>query len=132
MTRSESIPTRQRNAVLETLAASFKAFQDGLPLALGIHKVIKERLPDLEPQQLKAALKLHTGSTRYLKSLVQAETRFDLDGVAAGAVTAEQRKQAKDTLRERYEKIAQRKQAEQQAQQRQENLLKLVEKFKVR
>ena len=136
MTRSETIPLRQRNATLDRLAASFKVFQDCLPLAIGIHKAIKERLPDVDPQQLKTALKMHTGSIRYLKSLTQAETRFDLDGVPAGAITPEQRKQARGTLRERYQKLAEKKQAEQlaqqQARQRQENLLKLVEKFNTR
>ncbi|MFA7279924.1 MAG: ProQ/FinO family protein [Sterolibacterium sp.] len=127
-----NLPLRQRNPVLDTLASSFKAFQDCLPLAVGIHKVIKQRLPDIDAAQLKTALKMHTGSTRYLKALTHAETRFDLDGAPAGAITPEQRKQARDTLRERYEKIAERKKAEQEAQQRQENLLKLVEKFKTR
>jgi len=125
-------PLRQRNPVLETLATSFKTFQDCLPLAVGIHKVIKQRLPDIDVGQLKTALKMHTGSTRYLKALTHAATRFDLDGAPAGEITPEQRKQARDTLRERYEKIAERKKAEQEAQQRQENLLKLVEKFKSR
>jgi ProP effector len=127
-----NLPLRQRNPVLDTLASSFKAFQDCLPLAVGIHKVIKQRLPEIDAAQLKTALKMHTGSTRYLKALTHAETRFDLDGAPAGEITPEQRKQARDTLRERYEKIAERKKAEQEAQQRQENLLKLVEKFKTR
>lgn len=127
-----NLPLRQRNPVLDTLASSFKAFQDCLPLAVGIHKVIKQKLPDIDASQLKTALKMHTGSTRYLKALTHAETRFDLDGMPAGEITPEQRKQARDTLRERYEKIAERKKAEREAQQRQENLLKLVEKFKTR
>lgn len=98
--------------------------------------IIRERLPEIDPAQLKIALKMHTNSTRYLKALSHAEMRFDLDGMPAGAITPEQRKQAKDTLRERYKKTAARKKAEQQAllhsQQRQENLLKLVEKFNTR
>jgi len=132
MPLSESIPLRQRSAVLDTLASSFKAFQDCLPLAVGIHKIIKERMPDIDLQQLKIALKMHTGSTRYLKALSQAKTRFDLDGLPAGEITPEQRQQAKDMLHQRYQKTAERKKAEQQAQQRQENLLKLVEKFNTR
>ena len=127
-----NLPLRQRNPVLDTLASSFKAFQDCLPLAVGIHKVIKQKLPDIDTAQLKTALKMHTGSTRYLKALTHSETRFDLDGMPAGEITPEQRKQARDTLRERYEKIAERKKAEHEAQQRQENLLKLVERFKTR
>ena len=89
-------------------------------------------MPDIDLQQLKIALKMHTGSTRYLKALSQAKTRFDLDGLPAGEITPEQRQQAKDMLHQRYQKTAERKKAEQQAQQRQENLLKLVEKFNTR
>lgn len=132
MTRSEPKPLTPRNAVLDTLAASFKAFRDCLPLAIGIHKVIKERLPDIDPQQLRSAMKMHTASTRYLKALSTAKNRFDLDGASVGEVTGAQRQDALDTLRERFKRIAERKKAEQQAQQHQENLLKLAEKFNSR
>jgi len=146
---SESAPKspRLRNAVLERLVASFPVFRDGLPLAIGIHKTIRERLPDIEPQQLRAAMRIHTASTRYLKALSQADSRVDLDGGPAGEVTAEQRQQAVDSLRERFRGQAERhraaqllqkqaKQQEQLAQQqerlRQEKLLKLAEKFNAR
>lgn len=146
---SESAPKspRPRNAVLETLAASFSVFRDGLPLAIGIHKTIRERLPEIEPQQLRAAMRIHTASTRYLKALSQAAVRVDLDGGPAGEVTAEQRQQAVDTLRERFrsqaerhraaqliQKQAQQQQelAQQQERQRQEKLLLLAAKFNSR
>lgn len=130
MTTTE--PKHARNAVLNTLNSSFMVFRDCKPLALGIHKTIKERLPDLDAQRLRAAMKIHTGSTRYLKTLSQSETRFDLDGAPAGDVTAEQRKQASDTLRERFRKKAELHKAEQEAKRRQENLMKLAEKFNAR
>ena len=142
---SESLPkpSRPRNAVLDSLAVSFPVFRDCLPLAIGIHKAIVARLPELDPQQLRAAMRMHTASTRYLKALAQASSRFDLDGEAAGEVTAEQRQQALTTLRERFKAQAERhraaqlaqqqeKLAQQQVQQRQEKLLKLAEKFNSR
>jgi hypothetical protein len=59
-----------------------------------------------------------------------------LDGKQAGDITAEQKQQAPDTLRERFRKGAELRKtqllAQQQEQQRQENLLKLAEKFNKR
>lgn len=114
------------------LIASFPVFRDCLPLAVGIHKALRERMPELNRNQLRTVLQMHTASTRYLKALSQGETRYDLDGAAAGAITAEQRQQALDTLRERFRKGAERRKAELQNQQRQEKLLKLAEKFNAR
>ena len=127
-----SSPHRMKNLVLETLAASFKVFRECQPLAIGIHKSIKERLPDLDTQQLKATMRMHTASTRYLKVLSQADTRFDLDGAPAGEVTAEQRQQALDTLRDRFRKKAEQHKAEQLAKQQQEKLQQLAAKFNAR
>jgi ProP effector len=59
-----------------------------------------------------------------------------LDGNPAGEITAEQKQQALDTLRERFRKGAELRKAQllaqQQEQQRQEKLLKLAEKFNKR
>ena len=125
-------PLRPRNAVLDALSASFKVFHECLPLALGIHKTIRERLPDLHAQHLRDAMRMHTASTRYLKVLSRADTRFDLDGAPAGEVTAEQKRQASVTLQERFRKTAELHKAELAAKQHQENLLKLAEKFNAR
>ncbi|MCX7177424.1 MAG: ProQ/FinO family protein [Proteobacteria bacterium] len=131
---SETTPSspRPRNAELTTLSASFAVFRDCLPLAVGIHKAIRERMPEINRNQLRVALQLHTASTRYLKALSQGQTRFDLDGAVAGEITAEQRQQALDTLRERFRKGAERRKAELQQQEHQEKLLKLAEKFNAR
>lgn len=129
MTTAEPKPSRARNTVLDTLSATFKVFHDCRPLALGIHKAIKERLPEMDAQQLRTAMRIHTASTRYLKALSQADTRFDLDGSPSGEVTAEQRQQASDTLRERFRNKAALHKAELLAKERQEKLLKLAEKF---
>ena len=129
MSTAEQKPSRSRNPVLDTLTTSFKVIRDCQPLALGIHKVIKERMPELDMQLLRSAMRMHTASTRYLKLLSQADTRFDLDGAPAGEVTAEQKQQALDTLRERFRKKAEQHKAELAAKQHQEKLLKLAEKF---
>lgn len=127
-----SLPRRIKSPVLATLSASFKVFRDCLPLAIGIHKAIKERLPEMDVQQLKVAMKMHTASTRYLKVLSQADTRFDLDATPAGEVTTEQRQQALDTLRDRFRKKAEQHKAEQLAKQQQEKLQQLAAKFNAR
>lgn len=132
-----------RNPVLERLASSSKAFHDDLPLAIGIHTAIKARFPDVDTQALRTALRIHTASTRYLKALAQATQRFDLDGNSSGDVTEEQRKQAADTLKERFRKKAEqhkaaiqaKKQAEeieQQERRRQQKLQQLAQKFNSR
>ena len=125
-------PRRQQNPVLESLTASFKAFGECLPLAVGIHKIIKERLPSIDPAQLRVALRIHTASTRYLKALSQSKFRFDLDGTPLGEVTEEQRRQSMDVLRDRFRKKADRQKAEALAKQQQEKLQLLAEKFNVR
>ena len=132
MTSTEPKTRHPRNPALDRLTASFKAFSENLPLAIGIHKVIKERLPELEPQQLRIALRIHTASTRYLKAVSQSKIRFDLDGAPLGEVTEEQRRQALDMLKERFSKQAERHKAEQLAKQQQEKLQLLVEKFNAR
>ena len=123
---------RQQNEVLATLTAIFKAFGECLPLAVGIHKVIKERIPSIDQQELRVALRIHTASTRYLKALSQSKFRFDLDGRPLGEVTEEQRRQAMEVLRGRFKKQAERQKAAELAKQQQEKLRLLAEKFNAR
>jgi ProP effector len=125
-------PRRQQNEVLTTLTTTFKTFGECQPLAIGIHKAIKERLTCVDPEQLRVALRIHTASTRYLKALSQSKFRFDLDGMPLGEVTAEQRQQALDTLRDRFRKKAEQHKAEQLAKQQQEKLQQLAAKFNAR
>ncbi len=132
MTDAHPKSRRLPNPVLETLTATFPVFKDGLPLAIGIHKAIKLRLPDLGEASLRMALKGYTASTKYLKIIANGKQRFDLDGNPAGEVTAEQRQQALESIRERFRKAAERKNAEQEDKERQEKLQKLAEKFNSR
>lgn len=136
MSGSDSKPRDPHHTVLISLRSTFPVFQECRPLAIGIHKGVLERIPDINPQLLRLAMRMHTASARYLKALTNGETRFDLDGDVAGTVTAEQKQQALDTLRERFRKGAEQHKArvlaQQQEQQRQEKLVKLAEKFSAR
>lgn len=140
-----STPARpaSRNPLLDTLGANFAVFRECRPLALGIHKAIIARMPELDAAHLRLALRMHTASTRYLKALQAAGERFDLDGKAAGEVTAEQREVAATTLRERFRKQAERRKTEELAKQaaqeqrdaqrkRQEKLAQLAARFNTR
>lgn len=129
---SSPAPRRPQNEVLATLNTTFKAFGECLPLAVGIHKVIKEQIPGIDPQQLRIALRIHTASTRYLKALSQSKFRFDLDGRPLGEVTEEQRRQAMEVLRGRFKKQAERQKVAELAKQQQEKLRLLAEKFNAR
>jgi ProP effector len=128
------------SALLGQLGQHFPIIQEGRPLALGIHKAILARLPDLDPGQLRSAMKAHTQSTRYLKGLLATRERFNLEGQVAGEVTDEQRQIAKATLDERFQRIAERHRAERRAQEeasrqaraeqeRQAKLAQLVARF---
>ena len=125
-------PQPRRNEVLQGLIDTYTVFGNCLPLAIGIHKVIRERQPEIGDSGLRFALRLHTGSTKYLKAIANGTQRFDLDGNPAGEITAEQKQQALETIKERFRKVAERKKAEQQQQERQEKLQKLAEKFNKR
>jgi len=121
-----------RSALIERLYAEIPVFRDYQPLAIGIHKSLMERFPEIDKGQVRTVMHFHTGTTRYLKAIIEGAPRFDLDGNPSGVVTAEQQAQAATTLRERSKKGAERRKAEQEAQQRQEKLVKLAEKFNPR
>lgn len=136
-------PAGAASTLLEQLNQQFTVFREGKPLALGIHKTLLDRLPDLDPGQLRLAMKSHTQSTRYLKSLVAAQERFDLDGQVAGEVTEEQRQIAQTALAERFARVAERRRTEARAkvdaarqakveQERQAKLAQLVARFNQR
>lgn len=135
----ESSPKSPRNALLQTLRDGFPAFATYQPLAIGIHEAVIARLPDLVAAELKTALRIHTKSTRYLKSMATAKHRVDLDGNPAGDITDEQRTHAAELLKERFRKDRERKAAEeavrkaQEADQRkQEKLQQLAARFSKR
>lgn len=140
MTASESSPTPARNelhgaarALLRDLEARFAVFKEAAPLAIGIDKQVAEALPEVEKKVLRQALRTHTQSTRYLKTMTKATQRLNLDGSPSDAVTEEHREHAAGLLRERFKKQAEQKRAAEAearaSQRRQEKLQQLAEKF---
>lgn len=106
--------------VLKLLAGRYAVFRDALPLAIGIHKTVLAAAPELDAGAVRAALRRHTASTRYLKAVATGTQRHGLDGQPAGEVTDEQKQQAAETLRERFKKGAERKREEARVKQEQE------------
>jgi ProP effector len=129
-------PAPSARALLKQLQQQFPAFRDCLPLAIGIDKQLLARIPGLDRKTMRAALGIHTGSMRYLRSMEKATVRYDLDGVAGAEVTDTHRLHAKEQLQQRFKKEAERKKLEkaavaeaEAARLRQEKLQQLASKF---
>jgi len=129
-------PAPSARALLKQLQQQFPAFRDCLPLAIGIDKQLLSRVPGLDRKTMRAALGIHTGSMRYLRSMEKATVRYDLDGVAGAEVTDTHRLHAKEQLQLRFKKEAERKKLEkaaaaeaEAARLRQEKLQQLASKF---
>ncbi|WEF35374.1 ProQ/FinO family protein [Pseudoduganella chitinolytica] len=123
-------------ALLKQLQQQFVPFRDCLPLSIGIDKQILASMPGVDRKLMRAALGIHTGSQRYLRTMEKATVRYNLDGSTGAEVTDVHRKHAKDTLQERFRKEAERKKAEREAaaaeeagRRRQEKLEQLTAKF---
>lgn len=119
-----------RDPVLARLAADYAVFRDLRPLAIGVHKAIMAAHPDIDKGALRRALQRYTGATRYLKAVAAGGSRFDLHGMPAGEVTAEQQKQAAEDLKDRFRKQAAQRREQLQAEQHRARLHQLVDKFK--
>lgn len=109
-------PVQAARTLLKDLQTKFAPFRDCLPLAIGIDKQLLALMPELDRKTLRIALGLHTNSTRYLKVMTKATTRFDLEGNAAGEVPETHRTHAEEALRERFKKEAEQRKAHRQAQ----------------
>ncbi|MCY7369616.1 MAG: ProQ/FINO family protein [Polaromonas sp.] len=95
-TLAESTPKINRTngiqPVLEKLFALYPHLFGAqfLPLKLGIFQELLARHPeDFKRDTLKAALGMHTRSTRYLQSVAAGNLRHDLDGAAGEPVAPE-------------------------------------------
>ncbi len=116
-------PALDPRGLLQKLQEISPTFRDCKPLALRIDKAIGERLPDVDRKVIRAAMRIHTASTRYLKAMEKGTHRFDLDGHEDGEVTEEHRGHAAQTLKERFAEVERRrreKRKEEQARQRAE------------
>lgn len=111
-----STPIQSARALLKQLQEQFSVFRDCQPLAIGVDKQLHAVLPDIDRKTLRLALRMHTASLRYLKTMEKASQRFDLEGNAVADVTEEHRAHATTTLRERFRKEAERKRAQAEAE----------------
>lgn len=85
-------PARPVHSVLEKLFELYPHLFGAkfLPLKLGIFQELMANHPEcFERNSLKAALGMHTRSTRYLQSVAAREKRHDLQGVAVEDVSPE-------------------------------------------
>ena len=94
------VRVEQARTILRERYPTLFAAADPKPLAIGIHRVLLERHPELDFSGLKRALTLHTGRFSYQKLLKAGAVRFDLDGQPADEVTEEQAEIARQRLAE--------------------------------
>jgi ProP effector len=109
MTEIISTPKSQAPSamtLLKQLQTEFPVIAEYRPLAIGIDKLLLAARPATDRKQLRVALGAHTHSVRYLKAMQEATQRFDLQGIAVGEVSAEQRALASRELLERFKKQA--------------------------
>ncbi len=136
-------PIPAARALLKQLQEQFPVLGEFKPLAIGIDKQIHAQVPGIDKKLLRIALSIQTSTMRYLKAMEKADTRFNLDGTAAGTVDETHHKHASETLRERFKKMAEQKkalEAEKKAKEdearaerrRMEKLQQLAEKFSSR
>ena len=91
-TKSKRPPRPDVFPVLEKLAALYPQLFGAVfrPLKRGIFQDLLQAHPDaFERESLKAALSMHTRSTRYLTAVAAGERRFDLQGQAVEAMAPE-------------------------------------------
>jgi sRNA-binding protein len=87
-----------------------------LPIKLRIQADIQLRAPGLfNKKSLSIFLHRHTTSTAYIRALLAASNRFDLDGQAAGEITEEHRSAATTEMERRKAIVQARRQAEREA-----------------
>lgn len=134
ITHNFSMPNilQSRNSILSELIAAYAVFRDARPLAIGVHKLIMAAHPEIDKGALRKTLRRHTESTKYLKSVAAGGVRFGLDGLPAGDITLEQKRQANEALKDRFRKQAEQRLDAQKVQQHQAKLQLLVDKFKQR
>lgn len=98
----------RRGEVLKQLCKLFSkcfSFKERKPLKVGIHHDILQAMGEsIDPKELHGALRYYTGGLAYLKALAVGQPRVDLQGRAAGEVTAEERRIAQQEV-ERVEAL---------------------------
>jgi sRNA-binding protein len=114
--KTELSPAECAARLAEMFPALFGTQGPPKPIKLRIQADIQERAPGLFTRKaLSIVLHRHTTSTPYLKALVAAPTRFDLDGQPAGEIAEEHRQAAREEVERRRALVAGRRAAEAQA-----------------
>ncbi|MBI2308826.1 MAG: ProQ/FinO family protein [Rhodocyclales bacterium] len=133
---SSPSPMQSARSLLKDLQEQYVVFRECRPLAIGVDKQLLAARPELDRKVLRLALRSHTASVRYLKTMEKATQRFDLDGNAVADVADEHRTHATEMLRERFRKDAEQRRAkaeaakaEEAAQRRAEKLNQLAARF---
>ena len=89
-----TVPKQDIGAALARLASAFprafvlEKYRPHRPLKIGIAADISARCPAVERRALSVALSVYARRVMYLRGLVAGAARVDLDGKAAGEVTA--------------------------------------------
>lgn len=134
MNDQAQLPSKKSSAreLLQSLQERHAAIRKAQPLAIGIDAEILAADPEIDPKLLRAALRMHTGSTRYLKATARGDQRFNLAGDPVAELSPEHRARAQALLdernRRRQEEERVRREAEAQAR-RAEKLEALAARF---
>ncbi len=114
-----AIPDLSPAACAAALAERFPllfATQPPLPIKLRVQADIQQRAPGIfSKKTLSIFLHRYTTTTPYIRGLLAAPHRFDLDGLAAGEILEEHRSAATTELERRREIVAARRLAEREA-----------------
>jgi ProP effector len=107
-----------RERVIETLLALRQRFPHAFarlsdnrrrPLKIGIHVDIQAAMPDLDKIALSRALRFYVSDVRYHRAVTEGTKRIDLDGNAAGTVTAAEAENSQRSVAGIEAKLAQRR-----------------------
>jgi ProP effector len=108
-------PTACAAALAERFPALFTLGQP-LPIKLRVQADIQARAPGVfSKKSLSIFLHRHTTSTPYIRALLAAQNRFDLDGQVAGEIAPEHRAAATEELERRRQIVMARRASERAA-----------------
>lgn len=108
--KTELSPAQCAARLAEMFPALFGTQGPPKPIKLRIQADIQQRAPGLFTRKaLSIVLHRHTTSTPYLKALVAAPSRFDLDGQPAGEIAGEHRQAAREEVERRRALVAARR-----------------------
>jgi hypothetical protein len=114
--KPEPSPAQCAARLAELFPALFGPDAPPKPIKLRIQADLQQRAPgQFTRKALSVVLHRHTTTTPYLKALVAAPTRFDLDGQPAGEIAEEHRQAAREEVERRRAIVAARRAAEAQA-----------------